>query len=75
MSLRTFHLLFILVAVLGADLVGLWGIVRYVKIGETGSLVLGVVSLLGGIGLMFYGIHAARMFDSLKSPSQTPSHR
>ena len=62
-SLRGFHLFFILLAILGADLFGIWAIVQYIQGGSPGLLLAGVGVPLGGLGLLFYGIWFVRKTD------------
>jgi hypothetical protein len=64
MSLRTFHLAFILISILGADLFGLWAIWRHAQGGDGSLLALGIVALLGGLGLVFYVLKLVRKLDS-----------
>ena len=63
MGLRSFHLVFILIAILGADLFGIWSFFDYARNGDMLILGLGILSLAGGLGLIFYGIKVLRMFD------------
>ena len=63
MSLRTFHLLFILLAIVGADLFGLWAVWTYFGTKELLTLTLGIVSFLGGLGLIVYAVRLVRMLD------------
>ena len=54
MSLRTFHLIFMLIAIMGADLFGAWAIHEYHNSGDGLTLALGIISLVGGLGLCGY---------------------
>jgi len=63
LSLRVFHLFFLLVAIVGADLVGIWAINRYYRTDGTGMLVMGLICLVGGLGLLVYGIWFVRKMD------------
>jgi len=54
MSLRAFHLVFILIAMVGADLFGAWAIHQWRLTSEWPTLVLGAISLAGGLGLAAY---------------------
>ena len=63
LSLRTFHFAFVLLAMLGADLFGLWSVWQYTQGGAIGQLVLGIAVLLGGLGLLPYAIHMLHMLD------------
>ena len=63
MSLRAFHLLFVLVAIVGADLFFIWAMVAFGKNHDPLLMVLGVLSLLGGVGLTIYGVKLVRKLD------------
>ncbi|MCB9852868.1 MAG: hypothetical protein H6819_07210 [Phycisphaerales bacterium] len=54
MSLRWFHLVFLLFAIMGADLFGGWALHEYSTAGDRGMLGMGLVSLIGGLGLAAY---------------------
>jgi len=64
LSLRSFHLFFVLVSIVGADVFGIWAILRYVRTGEALMLTLGVASVLGGLGLIVYVVRLVRAFDT-----------
>lgn len=60
MSLRTMHLLFILLVIVGADLFGGWAI-WHARHGGPGSLwALGALSIVGGFGLIVYAFRLVR---------------
>ena len=63
MSLRNFHLIFILLVFMGADLFGAWAIWSYRQAGDPVTLAMGVVSLVGGLGLAVYGWRLVRGFE------------
>ena len=63
LSLRTFHLSFILLSILGADLFAIWTVWQYTLHGEWPILIAGAVSILGGLGLVFYAVRLVRGFD------------
>jgi len=65
MSLRMFHLLFIVLSIFGADLFAVWAVANYLRTADVGLLVLGVVAALGGVGLLAYAVHTARKLDQL----------
>jgi hypothetical protein len=56
MSLRTFHLFFIWICILGADLFGVWAIWSFVQTGDALTLGMGIVTILGGCGLVVYAV-------------------
>ncbi len=55
MSLKAFHLVFVIASILLGLGVGGWGILEYRATGEVGALLLGLIFLAMGIGLFFYG--------------------
>jgi hypothetical protein len=63
MTLRTFHLLFILVAIIGADLFGGWATHAYSASGDLRIFLLGIGCMIGGLGLAAYAIRFVRMMD------------
>lgn len=63
LSLRTFHLGFILLAIVGADLFGIWSVWHWAQHRENLILLLGIMSLLGGLGLTVYVIRLVRSLD------------
>jgi len=66
MSLRTFHMFFILLAIMGADLFGGWAIRDFRYHGDGSMLALGVVSMVGGLGLAAYALFLVRKMDREK---------
>jgi hypothetical protein len=50
MSLKAFHLVFILLSILFTFVFGIWGVVN----GGTSELVMGVLSLIGTVGMSVY---------------------
>jgi hypothetical protein len=63
MSLRAFHILFIAIVIAGADLIGVWALREYRTSGEIMMLLAGIVTLVGGLGLIAYGIWFMRKLD------------
>ncbi len=63
LTLRTFHLAFILLAIMGADLFGGWAVSEYGTSGDVVILALGIACVLGGLGLAVYSIRVVRMMD------------
>ncbi|MCH7812905.1 MAG: hypothetical protein IID40_02675 [Planctomycetes bacterium] len=55
MSLKAFHVFFVALSVLLAAGFGGWALNEYRNEGGVANLILGVTSLLGGIGLIVYG--------------------
>ena len=64
LSLRSFHLVFILLVVVGADLFGAWSVWYYAEQKDAGVLVLGILAVLGGFGLIWYAIKLVRGMDN-----------
>lgn len=64
MSLKVFHLAFILLAILGADYFGVWSVWTYPRLQDPLILGLGIVCMIGGLGLVFYAIRLVRRFDA-----------
>jgi hypothetical protein len=63
MSLRTFHLLFILTVMLGADLFAVWAVWTWTRTADRGILALGILAVLGGLGLLAYAVRLVRALD------------
>ncbi len=55
MSLKAFHIVFVIASTLLAFGFGAWEIQNYFAVGEKQSLVLGVGSMVAGILLIWYG--------------------
>ena len=55
MSLRAFHIVFIIVTVVLSLYVALWGIREFAQERETSNLIIGIFSFITAIGLMVYG--------------------
>lgn len=54
LSLRSFHIAFILLVFMGADLFGGWALWHHAQNGDPALLVMGIASLIGGLGLAVY---------------------
>lgn len=63
MSLKNFHIFFIVVATITTFAFGLWSLIGYSGGGQTSDLTLGIVSLVACVLLIWYGI---RFFKKLK---------
>jgi hypothetical protein len=55
MSLKAFHIVFIALSILLAFFCGIWLLHEYAASGHTAFLVAGIVFLLAGGGLIWYG--------------------
>lgn len=65
-SLRTFHLVFILISLVLTDMFGAWAIHEHSRTHETATLVWGVLSFAVGFGLIAYTLVAVRKFERSK---------
>jgi len=63
MSLKSFHIFFIVVSILTTLGFGLWTVVRFSQGDASANLWLGVISLIAGVFLIWYGF---RFFKKLK---------
>ncbi|MCH2382627.1 MAG: hypothetical protein MK290_07935 [Pedosphaera sp.] len=54
MSLKAFHLVFIILSILFSFVFGIWGVVNHGSSGKTVELVMGILSLVGTVGLSIY---------------------
>ncbi|HMB90732.1 MAG TPA: hypothetical protein VKP65_07785 [Rhodothermales bacterium] len=57
MSLKAFHIFFIAVSVVLAFGFGVWGVYTHLAESNLGFLVMGLLSFVVGIGLIFYGVN------------------
>ncbi len=55
MSLKAFHIFFIVVSTLLCVLFGVWAVRDYRVSGSTMNLALGITSFVTGVGLVWYG--------------------
>lgn len=55
MSLRAFHIVFVIVTVILSLYVSLWGIREYSQERSAGALALAIIFLITAVGLMVYG--------------------
>ena len=54
MSLKAFHLVFIILSIFFTLMFGIWAVVNHGSSGKTAELVLGILSLVGTVGLSVY---------------------
>lgn len=66
MSLKTFHLIFIILAIIVADMFGAWAIWSYPITGATINLVLGILTLIVGLALTVYAFFFVRKMEREK---------
>lgn len=63
LSLRGFHQVFILIAIVATDMIGAWAIWKHALTGNPAMLVAGVLSFLAGFALIGYVIWVVRKLD------------
>lgn len=63
MSLRSFHIFFIIVAIIMADIFGVWAIRDYRNSHDVLNLGLGIVTLIGGLAMAAYAFWFVRKMD------------
>lgn len=66
MSLRAFHLFFIILCIMGADLIGVLALRMHSETGSTAMLATGILTIAGGLGLIGYFAHIAKLLDRFK---------
>lgn len=64
MTLRWFHLVFLLIVMVGADMFGAYAFYHYGRGGEPMVLTLGDLSLVAGLALAAYVAWLVRKFDT-----------
>lgn len=63
MSLKTLHVIFILICVVAADMFGAWAVWDYGTSRNPNTLALGIAAFVVGFGLIGYGIWFVRKAD------------
>ena len=66
MSLRMFHIIFIILSILLAFGFAAWEVNAFIEIGENLRLVAGLISFVVGVSLILYAIRFSRKFKSLR---------
>ena len=66
MSLKTLHLVFIIVAIIAADMFGAWAIWSFPITGNSLNLALGILTLVGGLALTVYAFYFVRKMEREK---------
>jgi len=64
MTLRWFHLVFLLFVMVGADMFGAWAIYNHVRGDEPLLLAMGIAALVCGLGLAVYVAWLVRKLDT-----------
>jgi hypothetical protein len=65
MSLKAFHIAFITLSSLMCFGCGAWGLSQYVRTNDFGQLLFAIAGLVGGIGLIVYGIRFLRKLKGI----------
>ena len=65
MSLKVFHIVFVIVTTVLSLFVALWGIREFAQQRSTGGLVLGLIFLVAAVGLMMYGKRVYAKFKEI----------
>ena len=65
MSLKAFHIVFVVASILLAFFVGGWLLVDYQASGELAELIVGILCVLAGIGLVCYGKSVLRKLKNI----------
>lgn len=55
MSLKAFHIIFVVISTILAVGFGIWAIMKYKQDSDTSALVVGIVSLAIAVSLIIYG--------------------
>ncbi len=63
MSLRIFHLIFILLVIFSAEMFGAREFWYYSQTGDIATLWMGILSVLGGLGVCVYALFFVRKMD------------
>tara|TARA_Y100000588_G_scaffold73789_1_gene76436 strand:- start:918 stop:1112 length:195 start_codon:yes stop_codon:yes gene_type:complete len=61
MSLKAFHLVFILLSILFSFVFGIWGVIN----GGTVELVMGIISFAGMVGMLVYLVFFLKKFKHI----------
>jgi hypothetical protein len=64
-SLKAFHLFFVIVSTLCALGFGAWAIGEYLRTGSTGVLILGVLGFVAAAALVWYGLWFLRKLKNV----------
>lgn len=65
MSLKAFHVFFVVLSVLCALGFGAWSIADYLRTGSGGVLALGILGFVGAAALVFYGFWFLRKLKNV----------
>ena len=65
MSLKAFHVFFVIVSVLCALGFGAWSVAEYMRTGSNGVLALGVLGFVAAAALVWYGLWFLRKLKNV----------
>lgn len=65
MSLKAFHIVFVVASVLLSAGVGVWAIAEFAQVGATWLIVLGVAALAFAVGMIVYGFWFLRKLKNV----------
>ncbi|MAH75635.1 MAG: hypothetical protein CBC62_05430 [Opitutia bacterium TMED102] len=54
MSLKAFHLVFIILSILFSFVFGIWAVINYGSSDKVAELILGIISLIGSVAMTIY---------------------
>ncbi len=66
MSLRMFHLVFVLIAIVVTDMFGGWAVWEHAHTHETATLVVGMISFAIGFRLIGYGLWVVKKLNQAR---------
>jgi hypothetical protein len=67
-SLKAFHVFFVIVSVLCALGFGAWAVSDYLRTGKGGVLAMGVLGFAAAVALVWYGLWFLRKLKGVSSP-------
>jgi len=56
MSLKIFHVVFVVLAIITTVGFGIWSLREYAHVHDSGALIMGIASLVVSVALVIYGI-------------------
>ncbi len=68
MSLKVFHIVFVMASIAMSVFVGGWGVLDYRRTGNTTHLAIGIGTLILGVVLVRYSVWFVRKIRSIDSP-------
>jgi len=65
MSLKAFHVFFVIVSVLCAVVFGAWSVADYARAGRGSALLLGIIGFASAVALIWYGLWFLRKLKNV----------